>query len=398
MWCGVRIDAFRIKQWGYGKGASAAYIYVTALPVSFLVQNDRAKIDRWSKDNRDGYQRPPQESRLKPRRGSVVRYLLEEGGIFPTSVLLNIRDKQLQFTAEKKISANIEQGVLHIDDNVTLWIIDGQHRIEALKRASSEHPELEDYPLPVCIMNLNEKFDELVHFYIVNSRQKKIPTAIAYRHMQRMYEQVKIKGDYQWLESVILGPIQERQALASMVVDYMAMNEDSPFEGKIRYLGEEREEWHLVDDAVLIKYVSALFKEKIFAGLNPEEFADLLISYWSAINNLYPKAFKPEEKDRYTLLRHTGIASFTYLFPFIYGLCAREGKIDKDNMLTKLKLLQEHIDSKELDPDFRRPIDESWWSREYGPSIARATSEATFREISKQMAKKINLLLKSRGK
>lgn len=388
---------FRIKQWGYGKGAPETYLYVTCLPLGWLINNERAKIDRVSRQNKEGYQRPPAESRLKPGKGSVVKYLLEESGVFPTSVLLNIRDDSIKFEAEQRISDNIEFGKINFKDDVTLWIIDGQHRIEALKRASSERREFEQYPLPVSIMNLSNKFDELVHFYIVNTRQKKISTAIAYRHMQRMYEQVKIKGTYQWLESVILGPIQERQALASMVVDYLDAEESSPFAGKIRFIGDEREKWHLVDDDVLIRYITNLLKEEIFSTMQIDELATLLTEYWSAIRELYPKAFKSEEKDRYTLLKHTGIASFTYLFPTIYGICAREARINKENMLEKLRLLKKSVPENvtELDADFRRPIDEEWWSKEHGPSIARATSEATFRFISKNMAKKIQLLVRS---
>ncbi|MEM1534827.1 MAG: hypothetical protein QXL60_06590, partial [Nitrososphaerota archaeon] len=246
-----------------------------------------------------------------------------------------------------------------------------------------------------------DKFDELVHFYIVNSRQKKIPTGIAYRHMQQMYEAVKIRATYQWLESVILGPKQERQALAAMVVDYLDTEPESPFAGRIRFRGEELEKRHLIDDDVLIRYISTLLREKVLASMTVEELAELLIWYWSAIRELYPKAFKQEEKDNYTLLKHTGVASFTYLFPYIYGLCAKEGKIDKNSILAKLELLKKPIPSdspsaSELDADFRRPIDEEWWSKDHGPSIARATSEATFRTISEKLAKKINILLKVR--
>ncbi|MEM2182345.1 MAG: DGQHR domain-containing protein [Thermoproteota archaeon] len=392
----MEVKSLQIKQWGYGVGAEPVYLYVTALPMKIL---ENAEIDRYSRTNREGYQRQPLESRVKPTKGSVVKYILEEMGVFPTSVLLNVRDTKLEFRSEGKITENIEYGALNIGDKTVFWIIDGQHRIEALKRAQKEHPELSEYPLPVTITNMKNKFEELVQFYIVNSRQKKIPTGIAYRHMQRMYQEVKIKGEYKWLENVILGPVQERQALASEVVDYLDAEISSPFAGAIRYQGEDKEEWHLVNDDVLIRYISTLFREKALSSMRPEELADLLVMYWSAIKELYPKPFDPKLKDAYTLLKHTGIASFTYLFPFIYGLCAKEGKIDKENMRAKLELLQRTIPEdigKELDPDFRRPIDEEWWSRAHGSSLATLTSEKAFRDIYENMAKKISLLLTSK--
>ena len=182
----MEVPAFRIRQWGYGKGARERSIYLTALPVKFLAL--RADIDRWTKTNREGYQRPPLESRLRPTgRASIIRYLLKEAGILPTSVLLNIRCK-LKFREEGKITDEISFGKLIIPDNEKLWIVDGQHRLEALKRATSLRPEFAEYPVPVTIMDLDNRFEEMLLFYIVNSRQKRIPTDIAYRHLQSMVE------------------------------------------------------------------------------------------------------------------------------------------------------------------------------------------------------------------
>jgi len=387
----MEVKALKIRQWGAGEGVEPTEIYLTALPLSFLA--NRAEIDRWSKENKEGYQRPPSEGRLRPKKGSVVRYLLEELGVFPTSVLLNVREETLTFTPEKSLAQNIEYGTLKIDDKSKLWIIDGQHRIEALKRATADKPEFNDYPLPVSLTNIADKFMELLQFYIINTRQNKIPTAIAYHHMQRFYEQIKIKSQYKWVQNVILGQKQEKQALAAMVVDYLSEEKESPFYNKIKFVGEERED-HLVEDHVLIRYISSVFKEKIFSGVKIIDLAKLLIDYWNAIKELYPNAFKVENKNRFTLLKHTGIASFTYLFPYVYGLCAQEGKTDKRCMIEKLRLLREECLSADLDFDFRKPIDEKWWSVERGPSIARATSEKVFKEISEKMAKKISILYK----
>jgi DGQHR domain-containing protein len=359
---------------------------------------ERAEIDRWSRDNREGYQRPPLERRLKPRKGSIVRYLLEEAGIFPTSVLLNIREK-IEFKEERKISEKISYGTLRIPDNVKLWIIDGQHRIEALKRAEAEKPKFANYPIPVSILNLQSRFDEMLLFYIVNSRQQRIPTVIAYRQLQKMYEQVKIAEQYKWVKEVILGRVQERQAIAAMIVDFLADDETSLFYGRIKYPGEEWEEdRHLVEDEVLIRYISKLLSDKTFEHMEPEEVATLLVDYWSAIKELYPRCFIPMERANYTLLKHNGIAAFTYLFPTVYSISAREASINFNTMKKLLSYLQRDVDSNELDPDFRRPIDELWWSRAHGPSIARAGGEATFNLVAKNMAKKIHILYKSEKK
>jgi DGQHR domain-containing protein len=381
---------FRIKQWGYGKGAESVYIYVTSMPLKDLWSVD---IDRWSKENREGYQRAPSEARFGAGRGSIVRYLLNELGAFPTSVLISARG-DLKFEAKNKVHDNIEFGELSIADNIKLVIIDGQHRIEALKRAWSSKPELENYPLPVSIMNFKDKFDEMVHFYIVNSRQRSIPTDLVYRQLQIFMEKALL-GDKEWIKDVILGPQQERQALAAYIVDFLNEMDNSPFKNRIQYVGEERnEERHLVKDFVLARFITKIMKEKAFLGISSEKLAELLADYWSAIRDLYRNCF--EKPDGYTLLKTTGIASFTYLFPTIFAYCAADGDISLSRFKYYLSMLREKTPASELAPDFQRPIDESWWSTAHGPSIARATSEALFNDIVKNMAKKIEIIRNSK--
>lgn len=376
---------FRIRQWGYGEGAEPVYIYVTAMPLKDLWHAD---IDRWSKTNREGYQRVPLEARFGEKRGSITRYLLKEIGVFPTSILINVRG-ELKFELKHKINDNIDLGEISIADNAKLIIIDGQHRIEALKRVLNVKPEFKDYPLPVSLTNFKDKFDEMVHFYIVNSRQRKIPTDLVYKQLQ-IFMKKSTLGGRGWIKEVILGPQQERQALAATIVDFLSEKDDSPFKGKIQYVGEEKQEYHLVRDFVLARFITKVVKEKAFAGISPEKLAELLVDYWNAIKDLYPNCFK--KPDEYTLLKTTGIASFTYLFPTIFAYCASDGDTSKSRFLYYLSMLKERVISDELEPDFQRPLDEEWWSVEHGPSIARGTSEAIFNRIVKNMAKKIEIV------
>ena len=386
----MNFPSFRIKEWGYGKGAEPTTIYLTAMKLRDLAPRQKSRIDRWTKDNREGYQRPTKQSRFGSGKGSIVRYLLDEIGAFPTSVLLNVRGS-VNFTVKDKISEGIEFGELTIPDDETLWIIDGQHRLEALKRATDNKPELAEYPLPVSILNLSDKFSEMLHFYIVNSRQRKIPTDLVYKHLQMMVNQI-VLSEKEWLKEIIVGPAQERQAMATYIVDYLEQDEKSPFIGKILFMGETKEPHHLVTDYLLARYIARILTEKAYAGMGYERVAEMLANYWSAIKELYPDCFKnPRE---YTLLKTTGVASFTYLFPTIFAYCATEGDVSKSKMKKYLSLLQTRTPDKQLSLDFQGPIGEDWWSRAHGPSIASATSQKIFKEISKSMAKKIEIGLR----
>ena len=383
----MNLPSFRIREWGYGKGAESVTVYLTAMPLKDLASSD---IDRWTRDNREGYQRPPKESRFGAGKGSIVRYLLDEMGAFPTSVLVNVRGS-VKFTVKNRISNNIEFGELAIPDNEKLWIIDGQHRLEALKRAMAKKAEFGDYPLPISILNCSDKFSEMLHFYVVNSRQRKIPTDLVYKHLQVMVNRIVLSGK-QWLKEIIVGPAQERQAMAAYIVDYLESNKESPFYGKIRFTGETREPHHLLTDYTLTYWIAKILTEKAYAGMGYERVAEMLVDYWTAIKELYLDCF--ENANEYTLLKTTGVASFTYLFPTIFAYCATEGDVSKSKMKKYLSLLQTKTPDPQLPADFHGSIDEDWWSRAHGPFIASATSQKIFKEISKSMAKKIEIGLK----
>jgi DGQHR domain-containing protein len=315
---------------------------------------------------------------------------MDELGTFPTSVLVNVRTP-IKFVAKESIADGIDYGELSFDENEPLWIVDGQHRLEALKRAMASKPEFAEYPLPVSILNLETKFEEMLHFYLVNSRQRKIPTNLVYRQLQVMVNKI-VLGEKEWLKEIIVGPAEERQAMAAFIVDFLESEEGSPFQGKLQFMGEEKEPHHLLSDEMLTRYTAKILTEKAYAGMGYERVAEMLADYWNAIKELFPDCF--ENPGKYTLLKSTGVASFTYLFPTIFAYCAADGQISKSCMKKYLTLLQEKTPDPQLSTDFQKSITEDWWSRAHGPSIASATSEKVFSEISKSMAKKIEIGLR----
>jgi len=193
------------------------------------------------------------------------------------------------------------------------------------------------------------------------------------------------------LKDVILGPREQRAALASFIVDYLEEDPNSPFYQSIQYVGEEKEPHHLVRDFSLSRFISSILKERALSGISPEKFAGLLAEYWAAIKELNPQSFtKPKE---YRLLKSTGIACYTYLFPSIFAYCAAEGNITKSCFTRYLSMLKEDVRTEKLEMDFRNPIDDSWWSMAHGPAIASATSEKMISEIVRNMTKKIELVI-----
>lgn len=369
----MRIKAFSINQKGGLEGIS---IFVTTMSALDLLE--RCSVDRWTTDNTKGYQRLPLVKRFSEGKGSIVRYLMKEIGCFPTSILLNVRG-ELSFE-EGEDMGWCTLGDLDIGDE-ELWLIDGQHRMEALKRAIERNADFEKYPVIVSILQLPNRFDELMLFYIVNRRQRGVPTDLAYRHLQRMLWE---KGT-DWLyelegrRGVLLG-------LATEIVDYLCDDPRSPWYGRIRRVAETKTDDHIIQDKMMIRSVADVLKEKVFEGLPVSDMADLLIDYWNTIVWLYPAVF--DESRHYTLLAAPGIYSLHMLFPYVYSRCVTVGVVNEDEMRNVLEpLLTETPGHPE--PDFRKAIDLEFWSKEHGPLLAISTNMKAIRELYRNIQTKI---------
>jgi len=380
-------NVWKIDQWGYGVGCTkiSQYVFVTSAD---LVAS-KALIYRRSPERKDGYQRRLSDKRLSRGKQGVPGYLLNQMGIFPTSILVNVprENAVVEFKEKNKLSENMAIGDLVIPDDVVWRILDGQHRIEGLKIAMREKPELANYPVIITMTN-EEIFYEMLIFYIVNSRAKSVPTDLAYRILQRMLYEAEAPP---WIELELMGRANRRKAVGATIVDYLNTKPTSPFKGRIREVGEPLiEEQHVTTDGTLTRYVAKILKEKIFQDMYDEELADLLINYWSAIEELYPKCFKKHK--HYALLDTLGLSSLSSLFPVIFGYCSKDGNVTKENMKRYLEyLLRETPNHK--DPDFRKPITETWWHKTDGPGVIHGTGEGHYSRIAQNFADKIKLAI-----
>ncbi|MFQ6052969.1 MAG: DGQHR domain-containing protein [Candidatus Bathyarchaeia archaeon] len=372
----MHLKAFSIRQRG---GRTPFDIYVSTLPAYQLIE--RCAIDRWTPDNREGYQRLPDERRLSGGRGSAVRYLMKELGCFPTSILLNVRG-DLRFEPEMDLGW-CALGKLTIGDDEKLWLIDGQHRVEALKRAVERNADFEEYPVIVSLLRLPRMFDELMLFYIVNRRQRSVPTDLAYRHLQRMLWE---RGA-EWLYE-LEGRRGVRLGLAAEIVDYLNEDPRSPWRGRVRRIGEERRQEHIIHDRPLIRSVAEILKERAFEGMPIRDLADLLIDYWNAIAKIYPDAF--ERPQAYTLLATPGVFSLHMLFPSVYARCVRGGFITEEAFRGVLERMLEETPG-HPQPEFRSPVTLDFWSKGHGPAIAISTSLQTIKTLYLNLARKIQI-------
>lgn len=118
---------------------------------------------------KQGYQRPPERSRITKIGSHLIKTILQgegqTGGFFPTAVVLAARSP-LKYQNEKLMIFE------------PLQIIDGQHRIAGLHYAIEEKgaEELANFPLPFVIIEVADRIVEMNQFTIINGTAKSVRT------------------------------------------------------------------------------------------------------------------------------------------------------------------------------------------------------------------------------
>lgn len=358
----LKIEAYKIKQ----KGKD---IYLTSIGAGDLVAV--CETDRWSKGRTEGYQR----ALAQPRVSRAARYLREEDGLYPTSVLLNVRG-DLGFKPLNEVG-NMERGILTIpDESLPLWVVDGQHRIESLRLIIPENPEFENYAIPVSIFNLPNSFEEMRMFYIVNSRQRSVPTDLALHHLHRT---IMEKGQYR-----VLPYEPEQRVFAAQSLDIVkVLNTDaaSPWLGRVQAPNEAKGPNHVTKERPLADSIGYVLKEMTTSQVrdiqkNPRILAEPLMDYWNALKELFPDAFAMPQQ--YTIQRTTGAYSLHMIYTKVAKLCENIPVSRRKDEFKKL--LADMF--KNIAQSQGVSADSDFWNKETGYPLAMGTSMKLMKSLA----------------
>jgi DGQHR domain-containing protein len=296
-------------------------LYSAVLSLRELLGHSR--LDTYRHENRQGYQRPLTKSRLR----QVSRYLREEEGVLPTSMLLCIRQPdRASFEPAGSGGGAAEPGILTIPPGVALWLVDGQHRLAGLERALTKDKAkwLADYPLPVTIVEGIDAYEEMRYFHVINTRQKGVPTDVVDRHLLTMRE---AEG------AALLEREGERNYLrgrATKLCDILASDPASPWYGIILMPGEKRRPHHLMRQHGMVSSLDPVVKDAFVKRLTDEEAGKLLLNYWCATRDRWQSAF--EEPQEYMIQRPLGAGALHQIFPDVVELCRAGDDFSREKM------------------------------------------------------------------
>lgn len=288
-------------------------MYLVSMKASELykgLRSGRIKVDVWTPDNPNGYQR----AHSKTRSRAFGRFISAVGNISPTAYLLSIRGSsdRLQYS----------DGYLTIPDDITIWLTDGQHRAKGIEYVISEmNVNMENFELPVVILPTKDAYEEAKQFVIINKTQKGVRTDLAERHLQQAiskegYAKLRMDLAEGRLPRAIFKDIEWRPRAVDIADE---LNKNSLlWKGRIR--------------APNVSQPTATVSQKSFTDslepfLTHPEFRDLtkdvqvkiLENYWMAIRDTMQDAFvSPED---YVVQKTTGVFVFNGILPTIAKYC-----------------------------------------------------------------------------
>src|SRR2546422_4895481 len=208
--------------------------YVLSLSSGFFI--DHAVVDVYDPTlsipgHPKGYQRAVEEGRAR----KIADYLKTNSAVLPTSILLNVRQKEaLRWEGDRETSGS--PGVLTIPDGATVYVVDGQHRQAGLAVVAKTRPSIREFPVPAILMEGFEMVDEALQFYLINTKAKKVPTDLS-RRLLLEFDQVQyLEAPKKW----ILNALRVTIALESKL--------DNPWRGKIRPANAAKQPYHICSE------------------------------------------------------------------------------------------------------------------------------------------------------
>ena len=248
----------------------------------------RTRVSRRDPRTKRGYQRELAQSRVN----SLVKDLRGNRVDLPTSILVNLRD----YEPERHLDERHGRLYFRLGD-ADLYVVDGQHRVEALARLVEEdEARWGNLEVPfICMLGASER-EEIRQFYVVNSTAKKVSSDLALDLLKQRAES----------ESGVMDALVESgetwKVCGQQIVEDLAKTR--LWRGRVRFPGAQKGETTL-GSAGLVRSLRPLLTAPYFAALTPAAQVRSLEAYWEGIQKVLPECFvRPTE---HLLQKATGV-------------------------------------------------------------------------------------------
>lgn len=285
-------------------------VIIGSMPVKHML--DRHEIPYLDALRETGYQRLPSMTRVK----KLAADLRAGHADIPTSVLINIRDKEItEYLIE-------EDGMLFLliplDSKIKFYIVDGQHRILAFKQLYDENfDKWGDYQVQFVAMLGANKELEMKQFYTVNSTAKSVRTDLAYNIL------AKLSDDDQHIHDTLIMSGTTWKVEGQKLADLLH-KKSNVWKNKIRLANADKL-GTVLPIASLVNSMAPILKSKFFGNMSINDQYEILEAYWMGIKAACPEAFGDDYKD-YALQKGLGVAVLNDLLGDVIEVLRSQGK------------------------------------------------------------------------
>ena len=304
---------------------------------------------------------------LEPRRGGYQRILnqtranrlsrhLADGypsgyANLPTTIFL-ATDKEISFNADTN---RIE---FETEEVCPFRVVDGQHRIAGLIKSAEQNKGLSDFKLPATIATSLDDTHQMYHFYIVNTTQQAVETALQQQITSRFTDMQGVENlPYlpHWLEARIL---RGTDAQSLRLAEFLNDSPDSPLRNRIQMANDPNNKGKVIKQASIV----TTFKENIFTGTNPIVIRELdsskrnhiILNYFRSVDSLF---VEDGNQDKTIVYKTNGLFFFTVISKWVFtSMYARGLDFTIDSITSTIRgALQE------MDEPYASMWDPDWW-------------------------------------
>lgn len=289
--------------------------YISALNAEIVCRITTVERREYDNDNNTsmGIQRAISTKRVN----EIAKYTNDPDATFPTPIIISVNDIE---------SNNLGEDFFEFDQNSIVGeIIDGQHRVEGLKKSDNRG----EFTLPIILMfNLQEE-DKAYVFSIINSKQTQVTKSLIY-------------------DLFSVSESRSPQKTCHELARLLNTDEESPFYRRLKMLGAKNYQEASLSQGSFIRYLMPLISKKPdedyvniklrkdlnddlsiplrYYFINNEDgvIYKILLNVFKALKDTFPNEWN--NPDKYILSKTTGYGALIGALKIL----VKEGRENKD--------------------------------------------------------------------
>ena len=334
----IRKSAVKLEQGGMR-------LFLTSFTVRDFMREQFYRVDRLDVAEGQGMQRLLEDARTK-RFGVDFTEAHNKGeALLPTSVFL-ATDGNIDF------DENAGEIVFDSSPNADVCpfdVVDGQHRIEGLRRVAGQigGQALLDFPVATVIATGLDEAERMLQFIVVNTKQEKVDEGVA-QHIISRFTDMDGVTDLPYLPNWLRRKIEQGDANRALkLVIKLNEHQDSPFRGRIQMADKYKTPAHTVNQKSFVNYLTKFVLTASHPLLvienDPNKQFSILNNFWRAVMHVSVG----EYKERTSVFTASGIEFFLQIFGAVLNELAKRGSYTVNDFEKCLRSATDFLDEGE---------------------------------------------------